>query len=125
LNTGFPDAGVLKSILLGIQDSAIPLQSLYRYLIDASLLEQSVSYDDYLEMLESKELENLLQKKIKESEEGGEPTQVTDFVKNVSSEMSSLDQNKDELKKEQQRKEEERSRARRKQKAVPISSNKK
>jgi hypothetical protein len=126
LNTGFPDAGVLKSILLGIQDSAIPLQSLYRYLIDASLLEQSVSYDDYLKMLESKELENLLKKKIKESEEGGEPTQVTDFVKNVSSEMLSLDQNKkDELKKEQQRKEEERSRARRKQKAAPISGNKK
>jgi len=60
LNTGFPDAGVLKSILLGVEDSAIPLQSLYRYLLDSALIEQSISYDEYTEMLKSEEMQNIL-----------------------------------------------------------------
>lgn len=83
LNTGFPDAGVLKSILLGIQDATVPLQALYRYLVDSSLLEQSISYEDYLEMVQSKELEEILQKKIKENEIiGGEENEaVNNFVK--------------------------------------------
>jgi hypothetical protein len=61
LNTGFPDAGVLKSILLGVEDSAVPLQTLYRYLLDASLLEQSVSYEEYLEMINSEEMQTVLE----------------------------------------------------------------
>jgi hypothetical protein len=61
LNTGFPDAGVLKSILLGVEDSAVPLQTLYRYLLDASLLEQSVSYEEYLEMINSEEMKTVLE----------------------------------------------------------------
>lgn len=91
LNTGFPDAAVLKSLLLGIEDFAVPLQSLYRYLLDASLLDQSISYEEYLEMLESKEMKNLLEN-LKNKQGGDRDYQkavVDEFTQKVKSESNS------------------------------------
>lgn len=88
LNTGFPDAGVLKSILLGVEGASIPLQSLYRYLLDSTLLEQSVSYEEYLEMIDSEEMKKLLENVKKGAQNPFENIGATNFESNVRKEMS-------------------------------------
>jgi hypothetical protein len=88
LNTGFPDAGVLKSILLGVEDAVVPLETLYRYLVDSGLLEQSISYDEYIKMIKSEELQTVL----KNVQKGGPTDSIAKtFETKVRKEMNNDD----------------------------------
>jgi hypothetical protein len=95
LNTGFPDAAVLKALVDGVESSSVPLESLYRYLLDASLLDQSISYEEYLEMLQSEELNQVLEN-IK-NKQGGEyqKSVINEFETNVRTEKGNVDSKTD------------------------------
>jgi hypothetical protein len=90
LNTGFPDAAVLKAIIEGVGSSSVPLQSLYKYLLDIGLLEQSISYSEYIDMLKSEELNGVLMNL--KNRQGGEYQNfiVDDFKNKVRTESGAV-----------------------------------
>lgn len=51
LTYDIPDAQILQTVNAGFGTSTIPLTVLHRYLVSSGLLEQTISYEDYVEML--------------------------------------------------------------------------
>lgn len=51
LTYDIPDAQILQTVNAGFGTSTIPLTVLHRYLVSSGLLEQTVSYEDYILML--------------------------------------------------------------------------
>ena len=51
LTYGIPDANVIRSIIEGLGGASIPLSVIHRYLIGSGLLDQTVSLNEYLDML--------------------------------------------------------------------------
>lgn len=51
LTHGIPDSSVIKQIVEGFGQGVIPLSVIHRYLVSSGLLDQTVSFDEYLEMI--------------------------------------------------------------------------
>jgi len=51
LTYGIPDSAVIKAINDGFGQGVVPLQVIHRYLVSSGLLDQTVSHEDYVEML--------------------------------------------------------------------------
>ena len=51
LTYGIPDPSVLKEIVEGYGKSVVPLPVIHRYLISSGLIDQTVSYEEYVQML--------------------------------------------------------------------------
>ncbi|MCP3683852.1 MAG: DUF4055 domain-containing protein [bacterium] len=51
LTQGIPDSSVLKEIVEGYGSSVIPLPVIHRYLVYSGLLDQTVGFEEYLELL--------------------------------------------------------------------------
>jgi hypothetical protein len=59
LTQGIPDSSVLKAVVEGFGQGVIPLPIIHKYLVDAGLVDPTISYDDYLAMLKKKDYEGL------------------------------------------------------------------
>ena len=60
LSFGIPDSAVIKELIAGFQTSGVvPLPVIHRYLVSSGLLEATIGYEDYINLLE----ENLKLKK--------------------------------------------------------------
>lgn len=52
LTQGIPDPSVLKEIILGFGDhGVVPLSVVHRYLVSTGLMDQTIGYEEYLELL--------------------------------------------------------------------------
>lgn len=52
LTYGIPDSDVLKGLINGfVTSGTIPLSAIHRYLVSSGLLDQTISYEEYLAML--------------------------------------------------------------------------
>jgi len=51
LTYGIPDPAVLKQIVEGFAMNVVPLNVIHRYLVSSGLIDQTISYTEYLEML--------------------------------------------------------------------------
>lgn len=51
LTYGIPDSSVLKEIIAGFSQTVIPMTVIHRYLVSSGLIDQTVGYEEYLEML--------------------------------------------------------------------------
>lgn len=72
LTYGIPDSLVLKEIVEGYGSDVIPLPVIHRYLVSSGLLDQTISYEEYVKMLiEQQELKKLL---------GGDEDDTTEVV---------------------------------------------
>lgn len=50
---GVPDSSVLKEIISGFAESGVvPIQVVHKYLVSSGLLEQTISFDDYIKLIE-------------------------------------------------------------------------
>ncbi len=51
LTTGIPDSAVIKEIIEGFGKNVIPLSVIHRYLIASDLIDNKISFDDYMNQL--------------------------------------------------------------------------
>jgi len=51
LTLGLPDASILSELREGFKDGVTPLPSVHKYMVSSGLLDQTVGYGDYLELL--------------------------------------------------------------------------
>lgn len=57
LSYGIPDSNVIRAIIEGFGQNVIPLEVIHRYMIGNGLLDQSISYNEYVkQLMEQKEL---------------------------------------------------------------------
>lgn len=61
LTQGIPDSAVIKQIIDGLGQGVVPLPVIYKYLIGSNLLDQTISYEDYLDMLKESDIPVLTQ----------------------------------------------------------------
>lgn len=66
LTHGIPDSAIIKAINEGFGQGVIPLPVIHRYLISSGLLDQTVSYEEYVQML-------MEQRKLKGELEAADP----------------------------------------------------
>jgi len=53
LTFGIPDSGLLKELIAGFAISGVvPIEVVHRYLVSSGLLEQTISFEDYMKMVE-------------------------------------------------------------------------
>lgn len=52
LTQGIPDSALIKQIIDGLGQGVVPLPVIYKYLVGSGLLDQTISYEDYLQMLQ-------------------------------------------------------------------------
>lgn len=57
LTQSIPDATVIKQIIEGLGQGVVPLPVIYKYLIGSGLLDQTISYQDYVEMLKENDVQ--------------------------------------------------------------------
>jgi hypothetical protein len=62
LSFGIPDSALLKELVVGFGDTGIiPIEVVHRYMVSSGLLDQTVNFNDYIEMLqENKEIKEKL-----------------------------------------------------------------
>lgn len=53
---GVPDANVLRELVTGFVSSVYPLAIAHKYLVSSGLLDQTVSYEEYIQLLENDKL---------------------------------------------------------------------
>jgi hypothetical protein len=53
LTQGIPDAAVLKHIVEGHHQRVVPLEVIHRYLVYSGLLEQTIGYEEFIELLKN------------------------------------------------------------------------
>lgn len=51
LTQGVPDSSVIKQIIEGLGQGVVPLPVIHKYLVNSGLLDQTISYEDYLKMI--------------------------------------------------------------------------
>jgi len=62
LSHGIPDSAVIKAVNEGFGQGVVPLTVIHRYLVASGLLEQTVGFEDYVQMLnDDKDVRSLLQ----------------------------------------------------------------
>ncbi len=92
LTYGIPDSGIIKAINEGFGQGTIPLPVIHRYMISSGLLDQTISYEEYVSMLTEqlslrKTLggvnENDLIMKAKKTDEDSVSEKTNNFVKGV------------------------------------------
>jgi hypothetical protein len=98
LTSNIPDASVIGKVIEGFGANVVPLNVIYRYMINSNLIDQTVSYEDYVESLrDSVALKNEFAPAIKEVETvadgtGTEPA-VTGSTSTVSKGIKSKEKN--------------------------------
>lgn len=69
LTQGIPDSSVIKQIIEGLGQGVVPLPVIYKYLVGSGLLDQTISYEDYIEMLQKDEIGILQTKELGDGED--------------------------------------------------------
>ncbi len=95
LTHGIPDSSVLKEVIEGYAQNVIPLPVIHRYLVSSGLVDQTISYEEYVEMLLAGQglKEELGPEEIEESVDSGESTEDdgdTTKTSNVSEETKRI-----------------------------------
>lgn len=90
LTYGIPDSSVLKEIVEGYGKDVVPLPVIHRYLVSSGLIDQTISYEEYVQMLiDQQELKKLLGYDEEEKGEGGEGGEDDDGGDNKSTKKKS------------------------------------
>jgi hypothetical protein len=53
LTQGIPDSTILKQVIEGHAQGVIPLEVIHRYLVYSGLLDQTIGYEEYVEMIKA------------------------------------------------------------------------
>lgn len=56
LTQGIPDSAILQQVVEGYEKSVIPLEVVHRYLVYSGLLDQTIGFEDYFEMLKQSDI---------------------------------------------------------------------